>query len=98
MSAPPSIVSLGVDPSARQRPTHPTGDFAALERDLRPRLHGELRTDRLSRALYATDASIYEIVPDGVLLPKTADDIVAAVELCGRYGVPLTARDRKSVV
>ena len=70
----------------------PGGDFAALERELRPCLRGELRTDRLSRALYATDASIYEIVPDGVLLPKTADDIAAAVELCGRHGVPLTAR------
>ncbi len=68
------------------------GDFAALERELRPRLRGELRTDRLMRALYATDASIYEIVPDGVLLPKSADDIVAALELCGRHRVPLTAR------
>jgi len=66
--------------------------FAALERELRTRVHGELRTDRLTRAIYATDASIYQIVPDGVLLPRCTADIVAAAQLCGDHAVPLTAR------
>src|SRR5262249_19846654 len=53
---------------------------------------GEVRIDRLSRALYSTDASVYQIVPVGVVLPKTQEDLIATVKLCGRFGVPLTAR------
>src|SRR5262249_23307845 len=43
-------------------------------------------------ALYSADASVYQIVPLGVLLPKTEDDVVAALKVCARFGVPLTAR------
>src|SRR5262245_18995746 len=53
---------------------------------------GELRFDRLSRALYSTDASVYQIVPLGVILPKSADDVVKVIEACARYRIPLTAR------
>src|SRR5262245_19291408 len=53
---------------------------------------GELRFDRLSRALYSTDASVYQIVPLGVAIPRTEADVVAAVKACARYGAPLTAR------
>lgn len=70
----------------------PAYDFSALERELRPALSGSLRTDRLARALYATDASIYEIVPDGVVWPKTVEDVVACLRAATRHGVPLTAR------
>ena len=45
-----------------------------------------------SRALYSTDASVYQIVPLGVVLPRTEADVVAAVAACARFGVPLTAR------
>ncbi len=51
-----------------------------------------MRFDRLSRALYSTDASVYQIVPLGVVFPKTAADIEATVKICARFGVPLTAR------
>lgn len=55
--------------------------------------HGlDVRGDRLSRALFATDASIYQIIPDGVVYPRNADDIQATVRACGKHGVPLTAR------
>ncbi len=69
-----------------------SGDFASVARGLVGRLAGELRTDRLTRVLYATDASIYELVPDGVVLPRCVDDVAAAVQLCAEQGVPLTAR------
>ncbi len=70
-----------------------SGDkIAAVVRELSGRLAGELRSDRLSRALYATDASIYEIVPDAVVLPRTVADVVAAVQACRAHGVPLTPR------
>ncbi len=64
---------------------------AAME-ELRPLLAGEVRSDRLSRAIYATDASIYQIFPDGVVLPRTVDDVVATVRVAAKHGVPLTAR------
>ena len=64
-------------------------EFAAA---LRPRLAGDLRLDDLHRALYATDASLYREPPLGVLIPKHADDIQAALEEAGRYGVPIVAR------
>jgi FAD/FMN-containing dehydrogenase/Fe-S oxidoreductase len=53
---------------------------------------GEVRFDRLSRALYSTDASVYQIVPLGVVVPKGEADLVETVKACGRFRVPLTAR------
>src|SRR5262245_2717766 len=55
-------------------------------------LEGEVRFDRLTRALYSTDASVYQIVPLGVVLPKSEADVVAAVKACAEHRVPLTAR------
>jgi FAD/FMN-containing dehydrogenase len=40
----------------------------------------------------STDASIYEIEPLGVVIPRTADDVLAAVEVCGRHGVAILPR------
>ena len=52
---------------------------AALEADLRKALAGEVRFDRATRALYATDASVYQIEPLGVVLPRSRDDVEATV-------------------
>jgi FAD/FMN-containing dehydrogenase/Fe-S oxidoreductase len=51
-----------------------------------------VRFDRVSRALYSTDASVYQIVPLGVVLPRTEADMVATVRECARFRVPVTAR------
>jgi FAD/FMN-containing dehydrogenase/Fe-S oxidoreductase len=67
-------------------------DAAALRDALVEGCTGEVRFDRLSRALYSTDASVYQIVPLGVVLPRTEADIVAIMRTCDRFGVPLTAR------
>jgi FAD/FMN-containing dehydrogenase/Fe-S oxidoreductase len=67
-------------------------DGAGLKAALAQAVTGEVRFDRLSRALYATDASVYQIVPLGVVLPKTAADILATVHACARFRAPLTAR------
>ncbi len=55
-------------------------------------IDGEVRVDDTHRVIYATDASIYEIVPYGVIFPRTADDLVAIVRVCSRHGIPITAR------
>jgi FAD/FMN-containing dehydrogenase/Fe-S oxidoreductase len=64
----------------------------ALEQDLRREVSGDVRFDRLSRALYATDASVYQIEPLGVVLPRSHDDVEAVVAIAARHGVPITAR------
>ncbi|HET6569287.1 MAG TPA: FAD-linked oxidase C-terminal domain-containing protein, partial [Rhodothermales bacterium] len=65
------------------------GDFSAA---LKPHIRGELRTDRMTRALYATDASMYRIEPLGVLIPEHVDDVQAALETAGQYGIPVLPR------
>ena len=59
---------------------------------LRRAVAGEVRFDEGSRAVYANDASIYRQVPLGVVLPRDAEDVVAAVEVCRRFEVPVFAR------
>lgn len=52
---------------------------AALEAALRGAVSGEVRFDSGARAAYAADASNYRQVPIGVVLPRSAEDIIAAV-------------------
>ena len=66
-------------------------NLAAIEA-LKSALPGSVRDDRLARALYATDASIYEIVPDAVVFPRTIEDIQSAVRICASHRIPITAR------
>src|SRR5579871_5249792 len=65
---------------------------SSLEDRLRREISGEVRFDRISRALYATDASVYEIQPLGVVIPRTRDDILRIVNACRDHGVSITAR------
>ncbi len=60
--------------------------------DLRKQVNGALRTDTYSKILYSTDASIYQAMPYGVLLPEHTDQIQAAVELASKYEIPLLPR------
>jgi FAD/FMN-containing dehydrogenase/Fe-S oxidoreductase len=59
---------------------------------LKKRISGEVRFDKVSRFLYSTDASIYEIEPLGVVIPKTHEDVFAAMEITRDFGVPLLSR------
>ena len=67
-------------------------DVAALERAITAALEGEVRFDRVSRALYATDASVYQIEPLGVVLPRSRDDLIQLVRICSRFRCPITMR------
>ena len=67
-------------------------DTTALEQVLRRHIRGDVRFDSGSRALYATDGSNYRQVPIGVVLPRDADDVIAAVSLARDYGAPLLCR------
>jgi FAD/FMN-containing dehydrogenase/Fe-S oxidoreductase len=65
---------------------------AALERHLRRHIQGEVRFDRTSRGLYSTDASIYQIEPLGVVIPRTAEDVQATLQIAAEMHVPITPR------
>ncbi len=67
-------------------------DTRDLVEELRRRVAGEVRFDKMSRVLYSTDASMYRIEPIGVVLPRSEDDVVAVVETANRNQVPVLPR------
>src|SRR5512135_1584748 len=67
-------------------------DAQALAHELRQAIRGEVRFDRGSRALYATDGSNYRQVPIGVVIPRDSADVERAVALCREFGAPIFGR------
>ncbi|GJE58965.1 hypothetical protein MPOCJGCO_1051 [Methylobacterium trifolii] len=65
---------------------------AGLARRLAEALRGEVRFDAFTRGRYATDASIYQIMPAGVVLPRSAADIAATLQIAAEHGVPVILR------
>ena len=63
-----------------------------LRTDLEARLAGEVRFDAVSRALYSTDASVYQIEPLGVAVVRSREDVLAALECARAHGCSITAR------
>ncbi|MCL4766302.1 MAG: FAD-binding protein [Hyphomicrobiaceae bacterium] len=64
----------------------------ALAERLRRELEGEVLFDAFSRGRYSTDASIYQIEPVGVVVPRTDEDVRAALQIAREEGVPVLAR------
>lgn len=64
-----------------------------LAHDLQKALSVEhVKTDQMTRILYSTDASNYQIMPIAVTFPRHADDVVAIHEIARKYGVPVLPR------
>jgi FAD/FMN-containing dehydrogenase/Fe-S oxidoreductase len=63
-----------------------------LERRLKAELTGDVLFDRFSRGRYATDASHYQIMPVGVVAPRSIEDVNRAIEIAREEGVPITPR------
>ncbi|HEY1299708.1 MAG TPA: FAD-linked oxidase C-terminal domain-containing protein [Stellaceae bacterium] len=63
-----------------------------LQTRLRREIEGEVRFDAFTRGRYATDASIYQIEPLGVVVPKTRADAAAAIQIAREEGVPVLPR------
>ncbi|MCC6712456.1 MAG: FAD-binding protein, partial [Candidatus Dadabacteria bacterium] len=63
-----------------------------LEKELAGELECEIRFDRLSRILYSTDASNYQIEPVGVVIPRSPEDVSKAVVCASKYGIPILPR------
>ena len=60
--------------------------------ELKKRFTGDLRLDSASKVLYSTDASMYQIEPLGVAIPKHQEDLISAVELAVKYKIPILPR------
>ncbi|WP_259312360.1 FAD-binding and (Fe-S)-binding domain-containing protein [Capillimicrobium parvum] len=67
-------------------------DAAALARRLAAEVRGDVRFDEAFRAAYTCDSSNYRQAPIGVVCPRDASDVVAAVAVCRAFGAPVTAR------
>ena len=57
----------------KSKPSNPTDE---LLHDLNSVIQGDVRFDQISRALWSTDASIYQIEPLGIVLPKNDEDVI----------------------
>ncbi|MBC9988063.1 FAD-binding oxidoreductase [Haloferax sp. AS1] len=66
--------------------------YTALATELRDRVDGDVKFDEYAQVLYATDGSIYQARPAGVVLPRDADDVRATVETAANHGVPVLPR------
>jgi FAD/FMN-containing dehydrogenase len=66
--------------------------------DLAKAVRGDVFADMLHRAAYATDASIYQIIPACVVAPRDAADVAAVVKYSGAKGIPVVARGAGSGV
>jgi FAD/FMN-containing dehydrogenase/Fe-S oxidoreductase len=78
--------------SSHAKPADSFAAAAELESELKRTVRGEVRFDRGSRALYATDASNYRQIPIGLVVPRDQEDVVAAVTACRKFGAPVLPR------
>ena len=60
--------------------------------ELRQSLGGESKFDWLTRQIYSTDASMYRVVPAGVVFPKDGDDVAGALEIGAKHNIPVVPR------
>src|ERR1700682_1450330 len=79
-------------PSSPAKPVDVFLQAADLEQELKRTLRGQVRFDRGSRALYATDGSNYRQIPIGLVGARDAEDVIAAVAACRKFGAPVLAR------
>jgi len=63
-----------------------------LEEELRRRIKGEVLFDEMSRLIYSTDASLYQIKPLGVILPRSPKEILQTIQIAAQHGVPVLPR------
>ena len=67
-------------------------DDFEIEAELKKRIEGDVRFDRYSRLLYSTDASMYQIEPIGVVVPRHKGDVQAVIEVANKLDVSVLPR------
>jgi len=79
-------------PSSHAKPVDTFAAATELEAELKRVIRGDVRFDRGTRAMYASDGSNYRQAPIGVVVPKDNADVVAALATCRKYGAPVLSR------
>jgi len=64
----------------------------SLAKRIRNEIEGEYLSDDFSRGRYSTDASIYQLMPVGVVVPKSLDDVEATIKIAREEGLPVLPR------
>jgi FAD/FMN-containing dehydrogenase/Fe-S oxidoreductase len=78
--------------SSHAKPVDVFPHAAELEKELKQVTRGEVRFDRGSRAMYSTDGSNYRQIPIGLVVPRDAEDVIAAMAVCRKYEAPVLPR------
>ena len=90
------VTKMRVNPRQDEEGAQPINvlkmDRDTLEMALQQAIQGEVRFDAVSRMLYRTDASIYEMEPLGLVVPKDEADVVAAVKIAAEQGAAVLPR------
>jgi FAD/FMN-containing dehydrogenase/Fe-S oxidoreductase len=68
------------------------GDYQDLADALQKRIEGDVSFDSYTRLLYSTDASMYQIEPIGVVIPRHKGDVQAVIDIANRFNVPVLPR------
>ena len=63
-----------------------------LFEELKPSIRGEVYSDEITRRIYSIDASIFQVIPIGVVVAKSSEDIYRAVKASHKFKVPIIAR------
>ena len=72
-----------------------------IKKDLGKVLSGgaaDVLTDIFTRIAFSTDSSIYQILPQCVVTPRTADDVAAVVRYAVSHGIPVVPRGRAAAL
>ena len=67
-------------------------DVEAFRAELESCIEGEVRFDAVTRALYSTDASVYQIEPLGAVIVKSREDLLRVIRICAKFRCPMTMR------
>lgn len=67
-------------------------EHTEIRRRLKANLAGEVHGDLFTRGRYATDASIYQMMPAGVVVPRSMDDVHCTLDIAREFEMPITAR------
>ena len=77
---------MTMQPKPRNVGNSPLADQLSRE------LEGEVLFDAFSRGRYSTDASVYQIQPIGVVVPRSRQDVLAAIRIAAEHDVPVLPR------
>src|SRR5882672_11300470 len=85
-------ISTPLPLSSHGKPVDSFPQAAELENELKRTVKGEVRFDRGSRGMYASDGSNYRQVPIGLVVPRDDQDVIATVAACAKFGAPILPR------